>query len=386
MSDINLPTQFPVELLEGPAEERKRYFKNKIVAHRSIVNAHALLMSTLNNPIDGQIIMVIGAPGVGKTTVRKAMVRDITTTFLAQPNPDPAHIPVAGIELEAFQGGIFKWKKTRQTLLKALHEPLVDKKVKYHPYMRDRNGTLEIETRISADDLGEILVEVLANRQPRALWFDEGQHLVKVSGAKGLLHQLDVMKSLANRSQVTPVLFGTYEMNVLLGLSPQLDRRIRRIHIPRYRASERDDVLEFQRVLLAFQKHLPFPDEPGLVEDWAYFFEGALGCIGILKDWLYQAAGAAFDQGEKTLAKAMCEEWMQERDVLVDMLHRVTVDETHFEAKHSQIELRTLLGLPYDDDLAAATTDPQSETRPRSQKPGIRNPVRDRVGVHHAGT
>jgi hypothetical protein len=382
MSEINLPIQFPVELLEGPVEDRKRYFKNKIVAHRSIVRAHSQLMSTLNNPIDGQIIMVIGAPGVGKTTVRKAMVRDITTTFLAQPSPDPAHIPVAGIELEAFQGGIFKWKKTRQTLLKALHEPLVDKKVKYRPHMQDRNGSLEIASRISADDLGEILVEVLANRQPRALWFDEGQHLVKVSGAKGLLHQLDVMKSLANRSQVTPVLFGTYEMNVLLGLSPQLDRRIRRIHIPRYRARERDDVLEFQRVLLAFQKHLPFPEEPGLVEDWAYFFEGSLGCIGILKDWLYQAAGAAFDQGEKTLTQAMCEEWMQARDVLVDMLHRVTVDETHFEAKHSQIELRTMLGLPYDDDF----TELQSETRSRSRKPGIRNPVRDQVGGHHAGT
>ena len=384
MSKIDLPTQFPVELLEGPVEDRKRYFKNKIVAHRSIVRAHSQLMSTLNNPIDGQIIMVIGAPGVGKTTVRKAMVRDITTTFLAQPSPDPAHIPIAGIELEAFQGGVFKWKKTRQALLKALHEPLVDKKVKYHPHMQDRNGSLEIASRVSADDLGEILVEVLASRQPRALWFDEGQHLVKVSGAKGLLHQLDVIKSLANRSQVTPVLFGTYEMNVLLGLSPQLDRRIRRIHIPRYRPSEHGDVLEFQRVLLAFQKHLPFPDEPGLVEDWAYFFEGSLGCIGILKDWLCQAAGVAFDQGEMTLAKAMCEEWMQERDVLVDMVHRVAVDETHFEAKHSQIELRTLLGLPYDDDFAPTAAEPQSETRSRSHRPGIRNPVRDQVGVHHA--
>src|SRR5262249_8566323 len=153
-------------------------------------------------------------------------------------------------------------------------------------------------TRLSADDLGEILVDVLLHRKPRALWFDEGQHLIKVSGARGLLDQLDVIKSLANRSEVTPVLFGTYEMNALLGLSPQLDRRIRRIHIPRYKASQPDDVLEFQRVLLGFQKHLPYPVEPRLVENWAYFFEGSLGCIGILKDWLCQASGVAFDQEE----------------------------------------------------------------------------------------
>lgn len=380
MNDMN-EYQFPPELLNQSVEDRKQYFKNKVIAHRSIVSAHATLMSTLNHPIDGQIVIVIGAPGVGKTTVRKAMVRDLTADFLAQSERHPSHIPVAGIELEAFQGGVFKWKKTRQTLLKALHEPLVDKKVLYRSYMRDRGGKLEIEPRVSADDLGEILVEVLANRQPHALWFDEGQHLIKVSGARGLLDQLDVIKSLANRSKVTPVLFGTYEMNVLLGLSPQLDRRIRRIHIPRYKANQRDDILEFQRVLLGFQKHLPFPQEPQLIQEWPYFFEGSLGCIGILKDWLYQAAGAALDQGEKTLTKAFCEAWMQGRDVLVDMLHRMAADESQFEIKHSQTKLRALLGLPYDDLDIPVAEQPDQRTRP-SKKPGIRNPVRDEVNVH----
>jgi len=338
-----------------------------------------MLMSTLNQPIDGQIIMVIGAPGVGKSTVRKTMVRDVTANFLAQPARNPGHIPIAGIELEAFQGGVFKWKKTRQTVLKALHDPLVDKKVTYSTQMQDHGGKLDINTRLSADDLGEILVEVLLNRKPHTLWFDEGQHLIKVSGARGLLDQLDVIKSLANRSGVTPVLFGTYEMNVLLGLSPQLDRRIRRIHIPRYKANQPNDKLEFKRVLLGFQKHLPFPVEPRLVEDWVYFFEGSLGCIGILKDWLYQASGAAFDQNEPTLTRDMCEAWVQDRDVLVDMLHTVVMGETQFEKKHSQIELRALLGLPYDDIEPQATTS-KAVTGPRSQKPGTRNPIRDKVG------
>src|SRR5882724_276441 len=128
MNDINSEPQFPLELLEKTVKARQQYFKNKVVAHRSIISAHTMLMSTLNHAIDGQIVMVIGAPGVGKTTVRKAMVRDITTHFLAQPDRDPGHIPVAGIELEAFQGGVFKWKRTRQAVLKALYEPLVDKK------------------------------------------------------------------------------------------------------------------------------------------------------------------------------------------------------------------------------------------------------------------
>lgn len=381
MKNSKSKQQFPPELLEQSVEAREQYFKNKLVAHRSIVNVHTTLMEALHHPFDGQIIIVIGAPGVGKTTVRKAMVRDMTASFLAQSNQNPGHIPVAGIELEAFQGGVFKWKQTRQMVLKALHEPLVDKKVMYSTHIQDRDGRLDIDTRLSADALGEILVDVLLNRKPRALWFDEGQHLIKVSGARGLLDQLDVIKSLANRSEVTPVLFGTYEMNVLLGLSPQLDRRIRRIHIPRYKATQPDDVIEFQRVLLGFQKHLPFPVEPRLVEEWAYFFEGSLGCIGILKDWLCQAAGVAFERGEQSLTREMCEAWMQDRDVLVDMLRQVGMGEIHFEKKHSQIELRALLGLPYDDiEAQIAPSEPVAPQR--SQKPGIRNPVRDQVGNH----
>lgn len=376
----NTTRQFPLELLDQPVADRKQYFKGKIVAHRSISDALTRLMSTLNQPIDGQIIIVIGAPGVGKTTVRKAMVRDVTAAFLGQQDRDPGHIPIAGIELEAFQDGVFKWKKTRQEVLKALHEPLVDKKVKYHPQMSDHAGRLEINTRLSSDDLGEILVDVLARRKPRALWLDEGQHLLKVSGARGLLDQLDVIKSLANRSTVTPVLFGTYEMTALLGLSPQLDRRTRRIHVPRYKAGNQPDILEFQKVLLGFQKYLPFPVEPDLLEHWSYFFEGSLGCVGILKDWLYQAAGEALDQGAETLTRTICEAWKQDHDVLVDMATRIMAGEAHFRQKHSRVELRTLLGLPLDD-LEEETTDPEADNSKRSQRPGIRNPVRDRIGV-----
>jgi hypothetical protein len=381
MNDMTWTRLFPVTLLDESVEVRKQYFKNKIIAHRNIINAHSMLMSTLKHPIDGQIVMLIGAAGVGKTTVRKAMVRDLTQQFLAQSEREPAHIPVAGIELEAFQSGLFKWKKTRQSILKALHEPAVDKKVKYHPQIKDNHGKLKIDNRVSIDDLGEILVEVLANRRPQALWFDEGQHLIKVSGARGLLHQLDVMKSLANRAEVVPVLFGTYEMNILLGLSSQLDRRIRRIHIQRYKANQQDDVQEFQRVLLGFQKHLPFPVEPNLLDHWVYFFEGSLGCIGMLKDWLYQSASAAFDIGEMTLTRNQCDVWMKDRDVLVDMVHRMTLGETQFVKKHSQIELRTLLGLP-DDDLSRPEVKSTVQKVTRTNKPGIRNPVRDKVGGH----
>ena len=75
--------QFPVELLNQPPEARKTIFQEtKWYLHlSSAIRCYFALVI----PIAMQIVMVIGAPGVGKTTVRKAMVRDLTTAFLAQP-------------------------------------------------------------------------------------------------------------------------------------------------------------------------------------------------------------------------------------------------------------------------------------------------------------
>lgn len=130
----------------------------------------------------------------------------------------------------------------------------------YSTTTEGEHAVLQRSTRLSSDDLGELLLTVLAQRQPQALWFDEGQHLIKVAGARGPLDQLDVLKSLANRSCIPTVLFGTYEMNVLLGLVRRLDRRMFRIHIPRYHATQPADVAAFQQVLFGLQKHLPFPE------------------------------------------------------------------------------------------------------------------------------
>ena len=73
--------------------------------------------------------------------------------------------------------------------------------------------------------------------------------------------------------------------------------------------------------------------------------------------------------------------WLRDIDVRVDMLHRMVMGESQFLKKHSQVELRVLLGLPYDDALLD-DAEISNQSQPRNAKPGIRKPIRDKVGDH----
>ena len=68
--------------------------------------------------------------------------------------------------------------------------------------------------------------------------------------------QLDVIKSIASRSQTVHVLIGTYELLAFRNLSAQLSRRSVDLHFSRYRAESADDIEVFQNAVFTFQKQL----------------------------------------------------------------------------------------------------------------------------------
>ena len=57
----------------------------------------------------------------------------------------------------------------------------------------------------------------------------------------------------------------------------------------------------FRSVLKSFQSRMPLEEEPDLVEHHKYFYEGCLGCVGVLKDWLVDALWLALKKNAETL-------------------------------------------------------------------------------------
>src|SRR2546426_6099571 len=100
------------------------------------------------------------------------------------------------------------------------------------------------------------------------------------------------------------ILTGTYELLPLRNLNGQAARRGLEIHFPRYQFQHEPDQLAFQRTLLTLLQQIPLKVEvKPLVDQWSYFYERCIGCIGVLKDWLVRAPAAklAARQGELPL-------------------------------------------------------------------------------------
>jgi hypothetical protein len=82
---------------------------------------------------------------------------------------------------------------------------------------------------------------------------------------------------------------GTYQLTPLMQLSTHLLGRTTRIHLPRYRADVREDVIAFDQILAAYSLHLRFEEGQSLRNWNEYLYNGSLGCMGLLKAWLIDA-------------------------------------------------------------------------------------------------
>ena len=80
-----------------------------------------------------------------------------------------------------------------------------------------------------------------------------------------------------------------------------MGRRSEDIHLSPYQADEEEDVAEFIRIIRTFQRHLPFRQEPKLEQHYEYLFDGSVGCVGILKNWLTRSLRVAYAEEARTL-------------------------------------------------------------------------------------
>jgi hypothetical protein len=135
-------------------------------------------------------------------------------------------------------------------------------------------------------------------------------------------------------------------------------------------------------------------DHDGLLQRWWYFFEGSLGCIGIVKQWLVRALYRALREASPILSRAHLE-----KSVLPDAKwERMRADarsgEAEFEYADRQngylsnlASLPTFVPRPPDPaSIARSETSPQDmmveqKTRKRKSRVGEPSPRRDPVGT-----
>ena len=214
---------------------------------------------------------------------------------------------------------------------------------------------------------------------------DEAQHLAKIASGRRLLDQLDVIKSIANRTQTVHVLYGTYDLLAFRNLNGQLSRRSIDVHFPRYRAEVAEERKAFIGVLRSFAQQLPLAETPGLANDWEFLYERSIGCVGVLKQWLVRSLSAVLRNGKATLSRRTLESQALSVSQIDKILSEASEGEMRLtDSMEAASRLRERLGLDSDAKNRRAA-DRAMETEPvpaprTSNRPGQRRPVRDIVG------
>lgn len=389
---------FPRELLHQPSSTRLAYFRALTIGHPLLLQVYDDLRLAIRDSAPGSIIMVQGPAGVGKTTLLQRVEKDLKERLAPDLAQDVERLPVVRIDAIAPESGSFNWKDYFRRLLIALEEPesLIDRKViPNQSGATFQSGALRLISRENAvsSRLRHAVEQTLRRRRPLAVLVDDAQHLAIMGSGRKLLDQINTIKSIANLSQITHVLTGTYELMTLRHLNGQLSRRSVDIEFNRYLSDNSEHREAFINCLWTFQQHLPLPKTPELVNQWDYFYERSIGCVGVLKDWLTGALALALENGAQTLTSRD----LERRALSVTQCARMLSEAVDGERKLTQStdakqELRKNLGLTVEmksrqlssNDPSLDATAPQVAAKAKRRRIGQRNPSRDEIGAKRA--
>lgn len=373
---------------QGPTEERLqklRAFERFTMAHPRLMHVNDRLMNAIHSAAPGSLVLVIGPTGVGKTTLRLKSEQVLTTEMVGMLRDDPGRLPFVSVEAIASLTGSFNWRDHFTRMLLGMNEPLTADKLNGQRLEEARsvNGRFTPGPRAAGFELQYAVEQALRHRRPAAVFVDEAQHLGGIASGRKLSDQLDVIKSIANRTQTVHVLFGTYELLAFRNLSGQLSRRCLDVHFARYSADSKDDLETFKNVLLTFQTQLPIP-ACDLMQAWDLLYERSLGCVGIVKEWLLRAVTMALADGKATLTRTHLKESALSASQCEKILAETTEGEMRLnEAEGSCSRLRLLLGLDTKsvDESSQRQGEEASIPIKKRRRAGQRSPKRDKVGV-----
>ncbi len=377
------PSEFPAALLSAPWPARLKHFQDFTVAHPRLVDAKDRLLAAIRESAPNSVILVLGPTGVGKTTLRMRVEQLLTAESLAALQTDPARLPVVSVEAVAPPSGNFNWRDHFRRMLYEMNEPLIDQKRKMEGCVVDVHFMPSIKAH--GEQYHYAVEQALRYRRPRAVLVDEAQHLAKMASGRRLLDQLDVIKSIANRTGTVHVLFGTYDLLAFRNLSGQLSRRSVDVHFCRYRAGDADDRRTFLNVLGSFEPQMPLPEPPELVANWEFLYERSIGCVGVLKEWLVRALAAALSRGASKLTLRDLTAQALTISQCEKMLAEVTEGEARLtESDGARSRFRLALGLPGTevDQNRMSTAAPAQPRTMAGQRHAKRDPIGKPVLAH----
>ncbi|MBP2660408.1 MAG: ATPase [Firmicutes bacterium] len=372
---------FPEQLLNSSKRESLSYFNNEVrIQHRIIKMVLDKVMEKINCPGDKNMIFIIGPTGVGKTMLCKKIVHEVNLLYEDLLETNFNVIPVICLAASAASKGNFSFKQLYKSILEAAQEPLIDYKIAPNGKMGSEEALLEAAK------------SCIKNREIKVVIIDEAQHIAKVTSSRKVRDQLETLKSFIDNTEAVFVLSGTYNLNSCFTPSGQINRRSAICHFSRYRKGQKVDVDkeegkketideydEFVNIVKNFELRIPITKKPNFDKSYEYIYARSVGCIGLLKDWLYDALKKALSAGSDTITTEHLEQTALEIKRCLTIAREAIEGEQYLEnLMQDDDELYNMLQINTNTNKEInANTNINSQ----NGKPGNRSPKRDSVGA-----
>jgi hypothetical protein len=375
---MNRINQFPFNLNEASAEEKKRYFLDRTINHPNLNKAFYDVMEKVNESPKGKVFLVFGPTGVGKSTLCKRVKSEIILKHNKISKDSKGDIPVVMLELPSPDNGKFNWRDFYKRLLKEMKEPLIDNKISNVKL----NKHIPNHWPSTAPELRESLENAIIYRKTKIILLDEAQHLLKVASPKSIQDQMDTLKSIANLTGSLFFMFGTFDLMSFFDLNGQLGRRTSEVYFPRYNVLIPKEKKEFLSVINTFRNQLPFCKDTNLLECWEFLYERSIGCVGILKDWLDECVKEAINKNMDSISFELIEKHAPTPTKALKIAEETIDGEQKVKEQGEKIyTLRETLGL---NDKTKKPIGKEKGSK-KSKDVGKRNPTRDEIGITESG-
>ncbi len=380
----------PHETSHLSIEEKKARFRQVTITHQRLEQTHRKIMRAVHEPAGLTFVLTYGPTGAGKSTMIETVVGQINQEWRAPRTPTfsgslpPLSTPVLLIEADQPDRSVFDRGDYYRTALTRMSEPTYQQ----HLHM-DIYGRAEPVKRrplrgkaAASNDLPELKAatkEAMPRHGVRVVMVDEAHQMLSGGNGMGgstLQEQLEWLKSLSSTVQILHVLVGTYDLLNFGKLNGQIGRRCLPVHFSRYLLQREADCLEFQSALVSLLEQVPLrcDVETFVGSYWVYFYEGCIGCIGVLKDWLMRAVSAALDEGQDRLSL----DCLQDHILPTDILRQMALDASEGEQKleHTESNREHLWRILQGGELIAPIPPlPPRETKPLTSGSDVSAPV-----------
>src|SRR6266704_224774 len=286
-------------------------FKAYAVWHPRLVQVQTHVLDTIWEPADVAFVVVCGPSGVGKSKLAEVLTRRLNTPKQGSNGQGTRRVLL--INTRPPDGALFHRTDFYQKGLALLGKTTIDRHIKVDvttaehlvEKKRPRGKATAYPDNPEVRDAYE---EELRRLALRTVILDEAQHLIQSGDGKQPKDQLNWIKSMTTETGVLHILIGTYDLLPFCNLDGQMARRGSEFHFAPYHMEDETDCQAFRNAFSSLLKQTPLRvDHDGLLQRWWYFFEGSLGCIGILKQWLVRALYRALREASAELTRAHLE-------------------------------------------------------------------------------